>query len=288
MKYKKGGSGTLRTDYCMLGTLWEGDEADALTVPLGKWYVSEKLDGMRAVWDGRGGLWSRYGRRIAAPEGWLRSVGLEGVKSFGLDGELWAGRGRFQHVMSVCRTTVGTSDWSGIMYKAFDVLPVGCSGDADVVGMAARCRTMFDSKVGTLQSLPGGMGLVQREYHGGADLAPLLAEVVRPPERGEGLMLRAAVSCWTPGTVRSKLLLKVKPLRRGSGTVVGVVPGKGRLVGMIGSLVMSGGFCLSGLTDAERRLGGEYWIGRTVGYKYREETDAGLPKEARYERDEVG
>ena len=55
------------------------------------WYVSEKFDGMRALWDGgitRGhvasdvpwgteshrlstGLWSRYGKVISAPDWWL-------------------------------------------------------------------------------------------------------------------------------------------------------------------------------------------------------------------------
>ena len=53
------------------------------------WYMSEKLDGVRAYWNGRE-LLSRTGNRFAAPH-WFTA----GFPSFELDGELWIGRGRF-------------------------------------------------------------------------------------------------------------------------------------------------------------------------------------------------
>lgn len=82
---------------------------------IGGWMVSEKLDGIRAFWDGgisRGlpasevpyanvtkdyrykepplatGLWSRYGKVIHAPTEWL-----DQLPHTPLDGELWVGRG---------------------------------------------------------------------------------------------------------------------------------------------------------------------------------------------------
>lgn len=89
---------------------------------IGGQFVSEKLDGIRAIWDGgitRGldaaevpwcntakhdrltftlkstGLWSRYGQPIQAPAWWLDSM-----PRIPLDGELWAGRGMWQ---ALCR-----------------------------------------------------------------------------------------------------------------------------------------------------------------------------------------
>ena len=94
---------------------------------VGGWYISEKLDGSRCFWDGgitRGmktedvpyasiinpktgerktkikpiatGLWSRYGNPIIAP-GWF----LDQLPKCLLDGELWAGRGKFQLCRSI-------------------------------------------------------------------------------------------------------------------------------------------------------------------------------------------
>ena len=67
----------------------------------GDWLVSEKLDGMRAWWDGKGrggeggkgSLWTRQGNRIHAPPYFTASF----PPHTALDGELWLGRGE-----SVC------------------------------------------------------------------------------------------------------------------------------------------------------------------------------------------
>lgn len=95
---------------------------------IGGWFLSEKLDGTRCLWDGgvsRGrkttevpwanvidpktgqrkkkikpistGLWSRYGNPIIAPD-WF----LDKLPPFPCDGELWAGCGNFQLCRSIC------------------------------------------------------------------------------------------------------------------------------------------------------------------------------------------
>src|SRR5438045_3542568 len=56
---------------------------------LADWWLSEKLDGVRAYWDGRA-LISRLGNRFHAPD-WF----LEGLPETPLDGELWIGRKAF-------------------------------------------------------------------------------------------------------------------------------------------------------------------------------------------------
>src|SRR6185369_8110478 len=107
------------------------------------WFVSEKLDGMRTYWDGgitRGlvasdvpwanvtkdgrynetiystGLWTRYGKTIQAPN-WF----LDKLPNHPCDGELWAGRGMFQFVMSTTKQLVPDERWAKINYKIFDV-----------------------------------------------------------------------------------------------------------------------------------------------------------------------
>ncbi|MDH5587209.1 MAG: hypothetical protein OEZ05_11315, partial [Nitrospirota bacterium] len=59
--------------------------------------VSEKLDGVRARWDGKH-LISRGGQVFAAPDWFTKSF-----PSIPLDGELWIGRGRYEETASVVR-----------------------------------------------------------------------------------------------------------------------------------------------------------------------------------------
>lgn len=111
------------------------------------WLISEKLDGMRAIWDGgasRGkdlndvpyanqnkvdrfvekpkatGLWSRYWNPIQAPDEWLNQL----PERILLDGELYMGRGMFQQTVSATKRMDMTGDWSKIKYKIFDLPPM--------------------------------------------------------------------------------------------------------------------------------------------------------------------
>lgn len=107
------------------------------------WFMSHKLDGMRAFWDGgitRGmradsvpwanttkdgrylyppistGLWSRYGKVITAPADWLNQL-----PPYLLDGELYAGVGSFQTTMSITKTLIpDPALWKQIKYMVFD------------------------------------------------------------------------------------------------------------------------------------------------------------------------
>ncbi len=109
------------------------------------WYVSEKLDGIRAYWDGgisRGlkasevpyantikdfrlkhevvatGLWSRTGKVIYSPDWWLNEL-----PAIPLDGELWLGIHSFQRLTSIVAKKDGSSDWSDVQFQVFDTPP---------------------------------------------------------------------------------------------------------------------------------------------------------------------
>lgn len=83
--------------------------------------VSEKLDGVRALWDGAN-LKSRSGKAFSPPKCWV-----ENLPDFALDGELFIARGKFEEVLSV--VSKGDSqceeckceEWSKVGYFIFDV-----------------------------------------------------------------------------------------------------------------------------------------------------------------------
>jgi DNA ligase-1 len=93
------------------------------------------------------------------------------------------------------------------------------------------------------------------------------------------------MSYWVPE--RTYNLLKLKPFSDMEGVIMGYTPGKGKLYGMIGALIikLDNGkeFLLSGLTEDERKSD-QFPIGKRITFKYRELTNEGLPREARYYR----
>jgi len=129
---------------------------------------------------------------------------------------------------------------------------------------------------------------------------------------GEGIMLRNPDSPWLPKRVST--LLKYKPFNDDEGTVVGYTSGRktdkgSKHLGRIGALILdySGKRLeLSGMTDVERMFktkamqqyaakhpgedmpidfdGAHFSPGDVVTFKYRELSDDGIPKEARYWR----
>ena len=67
----------------MHGRDWSGQD-------LAGWWLSEKLHGCRAYWDGSL-MWSRGGCVVAVPKHWKTSL-----PQIALDGEIWAGYGQFK------------------------------------------------------------------------------------------------------------------------------------------------------------------------------------------------
>lgn len=85
-------------------------------VPLADYWVSEKYDGVRGYWDGRQ-LLTRGGEVIAAPA-WF----TQGWPAEPMDGELWAGRGRFAQAASTVRRQVPDDEaWRAMRFMVFDL-----------------------------------------------------------------------------------------------------------------------------------------------------------------------
>ncbi len=233
------------------------------------YWVSEKLDGVRAVWDGHI-LRFRSGRPVAAPA-WF----LAGLPPTPLDGELWAGRDRFDQLSATVRQEVpDDAEWRQVRYMIFE-LPQGSGTFSERVArireVVAAARTPWLGVVEQFR-LPDRQALLQR------------LEIVRKGG-GEGLMLHRAAAPYVTG--RSEVLLKVKPWLDAEARVVAHLPGKGRYAGMLGALrvEMPDGrqFNLgTGFSAAERRQPPP--VGALVTYRYRELTATGLPRFASYWR----
>ena len=82
-----------------------------------EYFVSEKLDGVRAYWDGNN-LVTRSGKKIHVPQ-WFVSKWPETP----LDGELWSKRGDFQNIVSCIRRLPKNQQdcWQNIRFHVFDL-----------------------------------------------------------------------------------------------------------------------------------------------------------------------
>jgi hypothetical protein len=340
---------------------------------VGGWYMSEKLDGGRCFWDGgltRGlethtvpwagilnpktgqpkkkvkpvatGLWSRYGNPIAAPDWFLNTLPCTP-----LDGELWAGRGNFQTVMSCIRKDVPIDDeWKNIRYGIFgapDFKVFAQDGEiknpnqlTDIRGVLQWLDNLDMEQKADWFTLTGGTSFAAElanlnEWVDNFNETTFLINQTKLPnddaeamsivmerkhtiiaDGGEGIFLRDPNSVWVPK--RNYSGLKVKGCLDAEGVVVGFTAGaeteKGsKLLGLIGALVLDFNgkrLELSGLTNEEREFQGEgvqayatghpgeqmpvgmqgkmFKTGDKVTFIYRELTDDGIPKEARYFR----
>lgn len=233
------------------------------------YWVSEKYDGVRAVWDGRV-LRFRSGRPVPAPP-WF----VDALPPRALDGELWLGRGRFDALAAIVRKTVPVdAEWREVKYLVFE-LPDGPGSFTDRI--EAMQRIVAASRLPNLRVVEQSRVADRRE------LARRLEAVLKGG--GEGLMLHRAAAAYRTG--RSDDLLKLKPYRDAEARVVGHEPGRGRLQGLTGALRMEmpdgRRFRLgAGLGDAERRDPPP--IGTLVTYRYQELTPRGLPRFPRYWR----
>lgn len=238
-------------------------------VDVSHYLVSEKLDGVRAYWDGRQ-LASRSGNIINAPA-WF----VAALPSRKLDGELWLGRGRFEEMSGLARRDVpDDAAWRQVKYMLFE-LP---GAEGRFVQRAARLREMA-SQV----NVPWMQAIEQFKVADHKALMKRLNEVVKAG--GEGLMLHRADALYETG--RGDTLLKVKAWHDAEARVIAHVPGKGKYSGMLGALKVRAldgrEFSLgSGFTEAERRNPPP--VGSTVSYRYRELTGRGIPRHASFWR----
>jgi len=234
-----------------------------------QYLVSEKFDGVRAVWDGKV-LRFRSGRAVPAPAWFIAKLPPQP-----LDGELWLARNRFDALSGMVRKSEPVDDeWRQISYLIFE-LP-GAPGS-----FAERAERIREIVAKT--QWPKLIAVEQFRVANRAVLKKKLDEVVRAG--GEGLMLHLADAPNVTG--RNDALLKLKPLQDTEAEVIEHVTGKGKYTGMLGALRVrtpEGKVFLlgTGFTDDVRKNPPP--VGTTVTYTYRGMTKTGLPRFASYLR----
>ncbi len=252
------------------------------TNPLGEWastwdtrldpsayFVSEKLDGVRALWDGAV-LRFRSGRAIAAPAWFVASLPNQA-----LDGEMWMGRKTFDRLSGAVRKAQPLdTEWRALRYMVFD---------APAPGMPFEERAQQVQNLVQRADLPWLGAVEQSRLVSAAGLETRLQQVAGLG--GEGLVLHRLDALWQPG--RSEAVRKLKLEPDDEAKVVAHVPGKGKFEGQMGALLleMPDGrrFALGTGFSAADRLHPPA-IGATVTYRYRDHTPAGLPKFASFLR----
>jgi DNA ligase-1 len=234
-----------------------------------QYLVSEKFDGVRAVWDGKI-LHTRTGRVIAAPAWFIKDL-----PATPLDGELWLARGQFEALSGAVRKDVPIdAEWREISYLVFE-LP-NAPGTFE-----ARAKRI--TEIVKQANLPRLKAVAQFRLNNEAALKARLKQVVA--EGGEGLMLHKADALYVTG--RNDALLKLKLHYDAEATVVRHIAGKGKYTGKLGALEVETPegirFKLgTGFSDLQREHPPK--IGSLVTYTYRDKTNKGKPKFASFLR----
>src|ERR1051325_7437202 len=150
----------------LLAESW--DNATDLT----DWWMSEKLDGVRAYWDGKQFL-SRQGNIYYAPD-WF----IEGLPSVPLDGELWIDRKKFQRTVSIVRRQDKSDLWNEVRFLIFDA-PAAIGGFEERLAFLKEALAKSSAKFAR-----------QHAHERCKSLEALRAELARIEAlQGEGVML---------------------------------------------------------------------------------------------------
>ena len=239
----------------LLAKKWTGREDPTC------FWISEKLDGVRAIWDGSS-FWSRTGKPFNAPQ-WFK----DSLPDVVLDGELFAGRGLFRDTISAVRRKVPRdSQWRNITYMVFD---------------APQAPGAFEARMRYLDKHVGGphaQVVPQLACGSPAELARIHRDLGR--KGAEGLMLRRRGSRYE--AKRSSTLFKLKDFHDSEARITGYQKGEGKHRGRLGAyhaalVATEVRFKVgTGLTDAHRE--DPLPIGAIITVRYQELTPDGVPR----------
>jgi len=243
---------------------------DHVSDPTGCW-MSDKLDGVRAYWNGEG-FYSRNGNLFHAPR-----FLTEAMPKVALDGEFYLGPGKLFETISIVKEKVPSERrWKQITFQVFDLPDSKEPFEARV----AQIKKIVQQLCAHTKLRPCPVQAVEQtrctsrkhldDYH---------RKVVG---RGvEGTMLRLAKSLYERR--RSRSLLKVVDTHTAEARVVGYEPGEGKHEGILGAyqaVVLTSGVQFKvggGLTDAQRKR--PLKLGSVFTFRYKGLNPSGKPRE---------
>jgi len=225
------------------------------------WVMSEKLDGIRAYWDGKQ-LISRSGRVLNPPRSFTH-----GFPSFALDGEIWSRRGEFEHIVSIVNLKGSNEGWDELTYNIFEV-PYQKGGLLQRLNVLERYLAHdVSDRIHVIK---------QTKIKDENELRSFFDGVIA--RGGEGIVLRDPDEPYYTG--RTSSALKYKPFTDAECKVTAIIEGKGKFSGQMGAVkcdyrgkIIKIG---SGFTSEQRK--NEFKIGTVVSFKYYGLTHLGNPK----------
>jgi DNA ligase-1 len=224
------------------------------------WWLSEKLDGVRAYWDGKQFL-SRGYNIYDAPD-WFKA----GLPGHALDGELWIDRKKFQDASDIARCQNQPDRWKPMKFLIFDA-PDAKGPFEDRMKFLADTLPKWKSQFTTL---------VEHVVCKGNDhLEEELDRILGLG--GEGLMVRKPGSHYERS--RSSTILKVKKFLDMEVIVDDYEAGEGRHKGRVGALwvkLSNGKTCKVGTGLKDKDRDNPPAKGSIITVKYQELTDDGV------------
>lgn len=247
------------------------------------WRMSEKFDGVRAIWDGEQ-LTTKRGHLIVAPD-WF----LQQLPKFALDGELWVARQAFATVSSIVLSQTPDKRWKAVQYLIFEAPRQVGNLMQRLQPVQQFVRAHPNKVLKVIEQHP-----IKNQRH----LQDFYQRVLA--KGGEGIVIRDGNTEYATG--RLTHALKYKPVQEAECVVVGYTPGKGQFEGWVGALKCQllpaqMGRLFPKLTALNRpveiRLGSGLThqlrqvppkLGQTITFEYTGLTKTGLPRFARFKR----
>lgn len=165
------------------------------------WLMSEKLDGVRAVWNGKN-LETKNKNKIFAPAWFTKDF-----PPFALDGELWTKQDDFENIQSLVLSQKEPKGWENISYNIFEV-PNQSGNFFERVEVLNRFLEKNPNKF--IKIIP------QVRINNKKDLNIFLEKILK--NKGEGVILKNPNTPYESG--RSQNILKVKKFLDDEGEVV--------------------------------------------------------------------
>lgn len=211
--------------------------------PIG-WYISEKYDGIRAIWDGEKFI-SRGQKVFTYVPDYFKQLMPPGIA---LDGEMWISRNNFKEVSRISTLKIGSSK----NQKQIDAIWRGTNSENSVKYMVydlPASNQPFEIRMNLLEQIVQDRTKVWKDIIEEVRECPIhftkqtkiesIEQLVNTyktltSQGAEGVMLRAPNSPYE--TKRSKYLLKYKIKDDAEAIIRGYTMGTGKYSGLLGSL----------------------------------------------------
>ena len=229
------------------------------------WYMSEKLDGIRAYWNGKE-LLSKNGNKIFAPLWFTKKF-----PPFKLDGELWTKRGDFENIQNIVLDENPSDDWEKLSYNIFEVPEQNGNFDARLNLIKDWLNRNPNKYIKVIPQI-----LCKDKKHLNSYLKDLINK------NAEGIIIKNPEKKYFTG--RDKNILKVKKFFDMEGEVIAInYNGDNKFKSLVLKLENEITFNLGGGFSKEEKENPPR-IGDIVTFKYYDLTKYGKPKFASFLR----